>query len=353
MMGFELPICVSFSGSETIGAVKFLFCGAEVDAAQEGSGVWTATFEHGKWGGAGVKQLTALVTVGEKTLEIPVAEVNLLIDPSGIVTDKNGTPLAGVTVYCQAWKDNQWVNFDAENYGQVNPQVTDESGRYGWMVPEGKYRILAVKEGYQTYDSLNDEMFSLKGGSTIVIPPVRTDINFSMTPDASKSYTIFPTAVENATIYCDQSSATAGRIVKLTASTKNGYVVSKINVTGVDSGIIYPASKNSDGSYSFTMPAERVSYSATLAEASTEVSVTAGGAITVTNLKTQHVKLIAAFYDTNGRMIAVTMPTLTMNGTEATATVEMQGNAALRVFLINSETNAPLAQCASLDQTTT
>ena len=110
---------------------------------------------------------------------------------------------------------------------------------------------------------------------------------------------------------------------------------------------------NSDGSYSFTMPAERVSYSATLAEAPTEVSVTAGGAITVTNLKTQHVKLIAAFYDTNGRMIAVTMPTLTMNGTEATATVEMQGNAALRVFLLNSETNAPLAQCASLDQTTT
>ena len=353
MMGFALPICVSFSGSETIDAVKFLFCGAEVDAAQEGSGVWTATFEYGKWGGAGVKQLTALVTVGEKTLEIPVAEVNLLIDPSGIVTDTNGNPLEGVTVYCQVLRDGQWVNFDAENYGQVNPQVTDKDGRYGWMVPEGEYRILAIKEGYQTYDSLNDDMFSSGGGSTIVIPPVRTDINFSMTPDTSKAYTIFPTAVENATIYCDQSNAVAGQTVTLRASAASGYMLEAIHVTGVDSGKSCPASRNNDGSYSFTMPAERVSYSATLAEAPTEVSVTANGDIKVTGLKTMNVKLIAAFYAANGRMIAITMPTLTMNGTEATATVEMQGNAALRVFLLNSTTNAPLAQCAALALTRT
>ena len=353
MMGFELPICVSFSGSETIDAVKFLFCGAEANAVQAGSGVWTATFGYGKWGGAGVKQLTAIVTVGEKTLEIPVAEVNLLIDPSGIVTDTDGDPLEGVTVYCQVWKDNRWVNFDAENYGQVNPQVTDENGRYGWMVPEGMYRILAVMEGYQTYDSLVDPNFGGADGSTIVIPPVRTDINFSMAPDTSKSYTIFPTAVENATIHCALSNAVAGQSVTLTASAASGYMLEAIHVTGVDSGKIYPASKNSDGSYSFTMPAERVSYSATLAEAPTEVSVTANGDIKVTGLKTQDVKLVAAFYDADGRMIAITMPALTRNGSEATAAVEMQGNAALRVFLLNSKTNAPLAQCAALDPTRT
>ena len=95
------------------------------------------------------------------------------------------------------------------------------------------------------------------------------------------------------------------------------------------------------------MPAERVSYSAILTEAPTEVSVTANGNtgnIKVTGLKTQDVKLIAAFYAADGRMIAITMPTLTVNGTEATAAVQMQNGAELRVFLLDSETNAPLAQ---------
>ena len=353
MMGGDLPVSVSFSGSG-IQSVELSFCGLTQTASQSSDGAWTTIFKEGTWGASGLKYLTADVTTADgETLHFVAAVVNLLIDPSGIVTDTNGDPLAGVTVYCQVWKDNQWVNFDAENYGQVNPQVTDESGRYGWMVPEGKYRILAVKEGYQTYDSLNDEMFSLNGGSTIVIPPVRTDINFSMAPDTSKSYTIFPTAVENATIHCDRSNAAAGENVTLKASAASGYMLEAIRVTGVDSGRSYAVSSNSNGSYSFTMPAERVSYSATLAEAPTEVSVTANGDIKVSGLKTQDIKLIAAFYAADGRMIAVTMPPLKVNGTEATAAVQMQNGAKLRVFLLNSETNAPFAQCASLDQTTT
>lgn len=354
MMGGDLPVSVSFRGSG-IQSVKLSFCGLTQTATQSSDGAWTTTFKKGTWGASGLKYLTADVTTTDsETLHFVAAVVNLLIDPSGIVTDTNETPLEGVTVYCQVLReDGQWVNFDAENYGQVNPQVTDESGRYGWMVPEGEYRILAVKEGYQTYDSLNDEMFSWNGGSTIVIPPVRTDINFSMKPDTSKSYTIFPTAVENATIHCDRSNAAADENVTLKASAASGYMLEAIHVTGVDSGKSYEVNDNGDGSYSFTMPAERVSYSATLAEAPTEVSVTANGDIKVTGLKTQDIKLIAAFYDTNGRMIAITMPALKVNGTEATATVEMQGNAALRVFLLNSTTNAPLAQCAILNPTRT
>lgn len=352
MMGGDLPVSVSFRGSG-IQSVKLSFCGL-TQTATPSDGAWTTTFKKGTWGASGLKYLTADVTTTDgETLHFVAAVVNLLIDPSGIVTDKNGTPLEGVTVYCQAWKDNQWVNFDAENYGQVNPQVTDKDGRYGWMVPEGKYRILAVKEGYQTYDSLKDLKFSPAGVSTIVIPPVRTDINFSMTPDASKSYTIFPTAVENATIDCDQSSATAGQTVALTASVASGYMLEAIHVTGVDSRKSYAVINKGNGRYSFTMPAERVSYSATLMGAPIVVNVTANGNITVAGLEMQDVKLVAAFYDTNGRMIEVTMPALKVNGTEATAAVQMQNGAELRVFLLESTTNAPLAQCASLDQTTT
>ena len=354
MMGGDLPVSVSFRGSG-IQSVKLSFCGLTQTATQSSDGAWTTTFKKGTWGASGLKYLTADVTTTDsETLHFVAAVVNLLIDPSGIVTDKNGTPLAGVTVYCQVLReDGQWVNFDAENYGQVNPQVTDKDGRYGWMVPEGEYRILAVKEGYQTYDSLNDEMFSSDGGSTIMIPPVRTDINFSMKPDTSKSYTIFPTAVENATIHCDRSNAAADENVTLKASAASGYMLEAIHVTGVDSGKSYEVNDNGDGSYSFTMPAERVSYSATLAGAPIVVNVTANGNITVAGLEMQDVKLVAAFYDTNGRMIAITMPALKVNGTEATAAVEMQGNAALRVFLLDSTTNAPLAQCAALAPTRT
>ncbi|MFA6436634.1 MAG: fibronectin type III domain-containing protein [Candidatus Paceibacterota bacterium] len=45
-------------------------------------------------------------------------------------------------------KENKWVLFDANKYNQANPQYTDSSGSFGFMVPQGVYYIEAQKDGF-------------------------------------------------------------------------------------------------------------------------------------------------------------------------------------------------------------
>ncbi len=66
--------------------------------------------------------------------------------PLGDVTDSGGRRLEGValTLYRA-----DGFRFPAEEYGgQSNPWRTDINGMYGWVVPNGGYFLIAVKEGY-------------------------------------------------------------------------------------------------------------------------------------------------------------------------------------------------------------
>jgi hypothetical protein len=63
--------------------------------------------------------------------------------------------------------------------------TTNENGYYGWMVPEGTYRVRAYKDGYMAYDSLNDPNFSSFGSSLLVVPPAREHVDFTMAPSVS------------------------------------------------------------------------------------------------------------------------------------------------------------------------
>jgi len=65
--------------------------------------------------------------------------------------------------------DGKWVKWDAEKYGQVNPQTTDSEGKYGWVVPAGTWRVVFTKPGYANYTSEN-----------VVVPPPKTDLNIGM-----------------------------------------------------------------------------------------------------------------------------------------------------------------------------
>ena len=38
--------------------------------------------------------------------------------------------------------------WDADWFGQTNPQTTDNQGRYGWDVPEGWWKVAFTKDGY-------------------------------------------------------------------------------------------------------------------------------------------------------------------------------------------------------------
>jgi len=81
---------------------------------------------------------------------IPITPI---MDPSGTVR-MNGVPVAGAVVTIYSGDDGAEPNesnlvngkaFNTTNLQQVNPQVTDESGGFHWDVPEGWWKVVAVK----------------------------------------------------------------------------------------------------------------------------------------------------------------------------------------------------------------
>src|SRR5690606_28281794 len=89
------------------------------------------------------------------------------IDPSGYVLEGSmDNRLHGVTAVEEEDVDGKWKQWNAEFYGQINPQITDEDGRYGWDVIQGNWRVIFSKEGYDTYIS-----------RTVVVPPAETQLN--------------------------------------------------------------------------------------------------------------------------------------------------------------------------------
>ncbi len=102
------------------------------------------------------------------------------LDPSGFVYEGvESNRLEGVTAtvfYKTTTKDafgddveNVYM-WDAENYSQVNPQITNVNGEYGWMVTEGLWQVKYEKEGYRTEYS-----------EWLPVPPPQLDVNQAMT----------------------------------------------------------------------------------------------------------------------------------------------------------------------------
>lgn len=59
--------------------------------------------------------------------------------------------------------------WDAEEYSQSNPILTNTDGKYAWDVPEGWWRVKYEKAGYETTWS-----------SWMTVPPIQTDVNIGM-----------------------------------------------------------------------------------------------------------------------------------------------------------------------------
>ena len=119
-------------------------------------------------------------------------------DPSGFVYE--GVPsnrLQGVTTTCyyKETTEDMYGNlienvvlWDAENYGQENPLITDENGYYRWDVPIGMWQVKYEKEGYETTCS-----------DWLPVPPPQLDVNIGMVqmrqPEVIKARA-YPKAVE-------------------------------------------------------------------------------------------------------------------------------------------------------------
>ena len=102
--------------------------------------------------------------------------IKFIIDPSGIVYEAViGNPVEGatVTVYFKDPETGEKTKWNAEDYDQLNPLLTDKEGKYLWDVPEGQWKVVCEKEGYETVET-----------DWMDIPPVRTDVNISLVSNA-------------------------------------------------------------------------------------------------------------------------------------------------------------------------
>lgn len=114
-----------------------------------------------------------------------------LVDPSGYVYEAvPSNRLQGVTATCY-YKDHESgepVLWDAEQYEQHNPLLTDENGYYRWDVPIGLWQVKYEKEGYETTYS-----------DWLPVPPPQLDVNVGMVqmrqPEVIKAHA-YPQAVE-------------------------------------------------------------------------------------------------------------------------------------------------------------
>ena len=126
--------------------------------------------------------MTLVVNCPGQTITILIGSVTL-VDPSGFVTDADtGDPIPEATVTLQRLDGGAWVTVNPyELVGgsptiapQVNPQLTDGVGHYGWDVIAGSYRVVVVAQGYVTQTSY-----------AVTVPPPVTDLDVALVPEGA------------------------------------------------------------------------------------------------------------------------------------------------------------------------
>ena len=98
-----------------------------------------------------------------------------IIDPSGCVyVGSLSNPLKGatVTLYYLNEETGKWEIWDASEYSQKNPVITDSDGVFAWDVPEGQWKVKVECQGYKS-------MWS----DVYTVPPEQTDIHLNMQAD--------------------------------------------------------------------------------------------------------------------------------------------------------------------------
>ncbi len=118
---------------------------------------------------------------GEPREPYPGVHANPIWDPSGYVCEAvPSNRVEGVTATAY-YEDDVLDNFgeptgdktpavwDAEDFDQTNPLITDANGAYAWDVPEGSWAVKFEKDGYETAWS-----------DWLPVPPPQTEVNVAL-----------------------------------------------------------------------------------------------------------------------------------------------------------------------------
>ncbi|MDR1689138.1 MAG: carboxypeptidase-like regulatory domain-containing protein [Clostridiales bacterium] len=259
LSGVDFSPGAYFINGEFIESLTYHFFGKDYPAAKTSDGVWAA--EINGWQGTGFQRLTAtLTTTNGTTIPFTIAEITVLIDPSGYVYNSvTGDMISGAEVTCEISTDNgaTWQEWDAERYGQINPQITGDDGKYGWMVPEGLYRVKVSKDGFNEYVTTDDPTIP-----EIIIPPVRDDVFIALTPnsfDVSGNRRVVAHILKDgdkyvrfdiADIVRDRVSETGGKLYNYYKSlSENGKIEALVIAQANETGDTYAAAKQFHADY--------------------------------------------------------------------------------------------------------
>ncbi|OAT81614.1 hypothetical protein A6P54_12635 [Bacillus sp. MKU004] len=160
------PITLKAKFDHEVDKATLHFLGEEYSLTRNGD--YYEALIPGTWSSYGEQLMELSFEKDGQIIKVPLLEVIVLIDPSGYVFEGSmDNRIEGVTaVVEEKQEDGRWKPWNAAAFAQVNPQVTDEDGRYGWDVIHGTWHVIFSKEGYRTYTSRD-----------VYVPPAETELN--------------------------------------------------------------------------------------------------------------------------------------------------------------------------------
>ncbi|MDP2909871.1 MAG: carboxypeptidase regulatory-like domain-containing protein [bacterium] len=134
---------------------------------EDGDGIYTAKIQSPIIEG----EYEIITIIDYVSVDLGKKELRLItiVDPEGYVFEKMANkeariPEAEVSIF---WKNPGTGGYElwpASKYQQENPQTTDNTGKYSFLVPEGSYYITAEAPGYKSYEG---EPFEVKEGKGV------------------------------------------------------------------------------------------------------------------------------------------------------------------------------------------
>jgi plastocyanin len=146
----------------------------------DGDHLYSGSFQTGPRSSDAVS-MTLTVTCGDSA--ITVSSTLNLIDPEGVVYDAvSGQLLGNATVTALEGQttganstDATFAQWNAADFGQVNPQSTAADGHFSFLTPAGLYRLEAGHSGYQPYRSTDINVVSDPVQYNVPLTPLISD----------------------------------------------------------------------------------------------------------------------------------------------------------------------------------
>lgn len=129
-------------------------------------GIYTANIQaplvHGEYEVISIIEYKNIAD-GKKELRLTA-----VVDPEGYIYERNGNketriPDAKVSLLWKNPKSEIFELWPAKEYQQVNPQKTDKSGTYSFLVPEGSYKLAVSAPGYYDFSGREFEVNEGRG----------------------------------------------------------------------------------------------------------------------------------------------------------------------------------------------